>query len=82
MGYRESDGDEGEYIRRMAGMMRVYFSILWTPVRQKLSAYYGSTRYWEWFSRLLSPGNEELLESAAAAEIIYGMFYWLFRSLF
>ena len=74
MGFRDSDAGEADYIRRTAGIMRVYFAVLWSPVNKKLHAYYTTSRYWEWFSRILAIGNEELLGTATAAEVIYSAF--------
>lgn len=79
-GYRKSSRNDAmesaeEYISRMTGMMRVYFHILKAPVSQPLDRRFETPRYWIWFARIM--GERELLETAAAAQIIYG---WLFFS--
>jgi nucleoporin GLE1 len=77
-GYRNSGSGSGggglesagEYISRMAGMMRVYFEILKVPVAQPLDRMFQMPRYWMWFARMTS--QRMLLETAVAAQLIYG----------
>jgi hypothetical protein len=65
----------------MAGMMRVYFFIFWSPVNGRLSPFFTTSRYWEWFGRMVTKVNEELLKTPAAVEIIYGVYILYFISL-
>jgi nucleoporin GLE1 len=64
----------GEYISRMAGMMRVYFSILKAPVGEPLDRMFQMPRLWTWFARIMR--QRGLLETAVAAQIIYGSFFF------
>jgi nucleoporin GLE1 len=68
----------GEYISRMAGMMRVYFEILKVPVAQPLDRMFQMPRYWMWFARMTS--QRMLLETAVAAQLIYGSSFPLFQT--
>lgn len=75
MGFRKSgDHDayesEAEFAARVAGIMRVYFSILKiVPTRGPLKPSYQLPRYWTWFARLL--GERALMESAVAAHLMH-----------
>jgi nucleoporin GLE1 len=74
MGYRKGNGEglesTSEYISRVAGVMRVYFSILKAPVTSPLHRSFQMPRYWTWFARIM--GEQGLLETAVAPQIIYG----------
>ncbi|KAJ3554600.1 hypothetical protein NP233_g12387 [Leucocoprinus birnbaumii] len=75
MGFRKNgDSDsyesEAEYASRVAGIMRVYFSILKiVPARGPLKPSYQLPKYWTWFARLL--GERALMESPVAAQLMH-----------
>lgn len=73
MGYRTNDDDQREtlsdHVMRVSGMMRVYFLILAAPVPQPLDKMFQLPRLWTYFARMI--GDERLLETAVAAQVIY-----------
>ncbi|KAF7298730.1 hypothetical protein MIND_00820500 [Mycena indigotica] len=77
MGYRRSVEDNvprepvGEYMLRVAGIMRVYFAVLKLPPNngQPLNPLFQMPRLWVWLARLM--GSERMLESPVAAQLIY-----------
>nr|GAT49335.1 predicted protein [Mycena chlorophos] len=77
LGYRRSVEDRvareplAEYMQRIAGCMRVYFAVLRIPpnAARPINSMFQMPRVWVWFARLL--GNERLLESPVAAQLIY-----------
>ncbi len=81
MGLRKNgDGNvfesESDFTSRVAGIMRIYFSVLKiVPQRGPLKPMFQLPRYWTWFARLL--GERALLETAVAAQIMYSKFYFL-----
>ncbi|CAL1712569.1 unnamed protein product [Somion occarium] len=71
MGIMTVDGqDEGlsEHTARVAGIMRVYFHILFAPTPKPLDPLFRLPRYWTWFARILT--DSKLLESPVAPELI------------
>jgi nucleoporin GLE1 len=88
MGYRDGE-TESEYLTRVAGMMRVYFLVMWSPgiqdggsaeEQRSMLRMYQPARFWVWFSRLLAAQGWGLLESAVGAEVIYGTFLTVFST--
>lgn len=75
MGHREGE-TESEYSMRVAGMMRVYFLILWSPLEgnQTMDRLFQTSRLWTWFSRLLGSEGGHLLRTAVGAEVVHGPF--------
>jgi nucleoporin GLE1 len=77
MGYRQNGKGEtenvGEYVTRVAGLMRVYFAILRTPVVKPLHRMFQLPRYWIWFARIMAQVG--LLETAIAPQLIYGEWF-------
>jgi len=72
MGYRTSNDEQestGEYITRIAGMMRVYFLVLAAPVEKPLDNMFRLPRYWAYFTRMMN--EERLLSTAVAAQVLY-----------
>lgn len=87
MGYRKNGGEdsdsfesEAEFTSRVAGIMRIYFSILKIAPRQALKPMFQSPRYWTWFARLL--GERSLLESPVAAQVMYSKYHRFYVSSF
>lgn len=80
MGFRKNgDGggfeSESDFTSRIAGVMRIYFSVLKiVPQRGPLKPMFQLPRYWTWFARLL--GERALLETAVAAQLIYSKLYF------
>lgn len=80
MGYRDSESGreaQGEYVQRVAGVMRVYFLVLMGPggVDRPLGKAWQTQRYWVYFARMLGGavgGGGSGVESAVAAEILFG----------
>ncbi|GJE98233.1 GLE1-like protein-domain-containing protein [Phanerochaete sordida] len=70
-GLRRRDEPLGEHLQRVAGMMRVYFTVLaaGAAFERQLDPRFRVQRYWQYFARLLS--QPQLLDSPVAAEIIY-----------
>ncbi|KAL0958982.1 hypothetical protein HGRIS_014297 [Hohenbuehelia grisea] len=87
MGYRAT-GEEGEglestteYSARVAGLMRVYFSVLSLSTASpsqpggpadldaRSKALFSQPRMWTWFARLLT--QRSLLESSTAAQVVH-----------
>ena len=71
-GWRKEDGQEestGEHMNRIAGIMRVYTTILFAQTPKPLDTLYRLPRYWTWFARILS--EPVLLQSPVAAEVIF-----------
>lgn len=89
MGYQQSEATDGsmvweteeQYNMRMAGIMRVYFSILAIrPPRQPLKGSMWQTpMYWRWIARLLGSdgGGRAMLEKSVAADVLAGRFFWV-----
>lgn len=81
MGYRDSeDGKEtqSDYVTRVAGIMRVYFLVLMGVggLDKPLGKMWQTPRYWSYFARMLGGGvrgGNTGIESAVAAEVLYGM---------
>ncbi|KZP13350.1 hypothetical protein FIBSPDRAFT_797908 [Athelia psychrophila] len=79
MGYRDSENGRearGEYVQRVAGVMRVYFLVLMGPggVDRPLGKPWQTQRYWVYFARMLGGavgGGSSGVESAVAAEILF-----------
>jgi nucleoporin GLE1 len=78
MGYRLMDGGaretQGEYIVRVAGIMRVYFLVLVrATVDAPLERMWQTPRYWAYFARMMG-GAVDIAEvgSAVAPEVLYG----------
>ncbi|KAF8548731.1 hypothetical protein OG21DRAFT_1516002 [Imleria badia] len=72
MGYRVSSGEQestGDYVTRIAGMMRVYFLVMAAPVAKPLDNMFRLPRYWTYFSRMMN--DERLLSTAVAAQLLY-----------
>lgn len=85
MGYRTNDDQRetlSEHVMRVSGMMRVYFLILAAPVPQPLEKMFQLPRFWTYFARMI--GDERLLETAVAAQVLHGAFFcfaiWCFSS--
>lgn len=75
-GWRKEDNQEeniGDHMNRVAGIMRVYISILFAQTPKPLDSLYRLPRFWTWFARILS--EPILLQSPVAPELIYSMFY-------
>lgn len=69
-GENESYESEADFTARVAGSMRIYFSVLKiVPTRGPLKTSFQLPRYWTWFARML--GERALLESAVAAQVMY-----------
>jgi nucleoporin GLE1 len=71
----EQRESQAEYITRVSGIMRVYFLILIGEggVDRPMNAKVWQTgRYWSYFARMLGGCVGGGLESAVAAEILYG----------
>lgn len=89
MGYRDSaDGWEtqGDYVQRVAGIMRVYFLVLMGDggVGKPLGRAWQTPRYWGYFARMLGGGvggGNAGVESAVAAEVLFSMSDFLFCGL-
>jgi nucleoporin GLE1 len=83
MGYRDGE-TEGDYLTRVAGIMRVYFGAMWSRAPRSTSGQasmlrmYQPGRFWVWFSRIMAAQGGELLKSAVGAEVIYGAFLTFF----
>ena len=77
MGYQINDEKQREglsdHVMRVSGMMRVYFLILTAPVAQPLEKMFQLPRLWTYFARMM--GDERLLETAVAAEVLHGGSY-------
>lgn len=76
MGYRVSENQvEGlsDHVMRVSGMMRVYFLILTAPVPEPLEKMFQLPRFWTYFARMM--GDERLLETAVAAEVLHGVYF-------
>ncbi|PFH48824.1 hypothetical protein AMATHDRAFT_149026 [Amanita thiersii Skay4041] len=77
MGYRKSANGEdiestSEYCSRVAGIMRVYFSVLKVkPLTKPLGPMFQSLRYWVWFARIVGGQYRSLLESPVAPFLIH-----------
>ncbi|KAG8221496.1 GLE1-like protein-domain-containing protein [Butyriboletus roseoflavus] len=72
MGYRVSSGEQesmGDYVTRVAGMMRVYFLVMVAPVAKPLDSMFRLPRYWTYFTRMMN--DERLLSTAVAAQLLY-----------
>lgn len=73
MGYRVNDNQReslSDHVMRVSGMMRVYFLILAAPVPQPLEKMFQLPRFWTYFARMM--GDERLLETVVAAEVLHG----------
>jgi nucleoporin GLE1 len=76
MGYRTYDKQRetlSDHVMRVSGMMRVYFLILAAPVPQPLDKMFQLPRFWTYFARMI--GDERLLETAVAAQVLHGAFF-------
>ncbi len=72
LGYRDAEESLADYTSRISGMMRVFFTILATPVNHPLDPVVRLPRYWTFFSRMLK--EPQLLESSVAAQVLYSKF--------
>jgi len=73
MGYKVNEQQReslSDHVMRVSGMMRVYFLILAAPVPQPLEKMFQLPRFWTYFARMM--GDERLLETAVAAEVLHG----------
>ncbi|KAA1472669.1 hypothetical protein DENSPDRAFT_839008 [Dentipellis sp. KUC8613] len=66
-GYREGE-TSAERAARVAGLLRVYFSILLLPAPQPLPRPFQLPRYWAYFARMLA--QPRLLDAPLAAELL------------
>lgn len=77
MGYQINDEKQREsmsdHIMRVSGMMRVYFLVLTAPVPQPLDKMFQLPRFWTYFARMM--GDERLLETPVAAEVLHGTYF-------
>jgi nucleoporin GLE1 len=62
-----------DYVARVAGIMRVYFSLLLLPPSSPLPREFHTPRLWMFIARLV--GQPALLQSALAMELLSGMSY-------
>ncbi|KAI0795044.1 GLE1-like protein-domain-containing protein [Abortiporus biennis] len=69
LGYKSKEEPLSEYISRVSGIMRVYFHILFLETPKPLDPAFRTTRFWIYFSRILSQPN--LLQSPVAPQILY-----------
>jgi nucleoporin GLE1 len=60
-----------DHISRVAGIMRVYFSLLLLPPPTPLSREFHTSRLWTFVARLV--GQPALLQSSLAAQVLSGM---------
>jgi len=80
MGYRLVGGErretQGEFIVRVAGIMRVYFLIIIrATVDAPLGRVWQTPRYWSYFARMVGGAvSVEEVRSAVAPEVLYGAF--------
>jgi nucleoporin GLE1 len=71
---------EADFTMRVAGIMRIYFSVLKiVPVRGPLRSQFQLPRYWTWFARML--GERQLLESAVSAQVMHSKCFMTLLSL-
>jgi nucleoporin GLE1 len=73
MGYKVNESQReslSDHVMRVSGMMRVYFLILAAPVPQPLEKMFQLPRFWTYFARMM--GDERLLETVVAAEVLHG----------
>ena len=64
---------EAEFMTRISGIMRIYFSILRiVPAKGPLQTYFQFPRCWIWFARML--GERVLLEKTVAAQLMHSLY--------
>lgn len=69
--YREDEvNGSAEMVARVAGIMRVYFTMLVIDHPKPMAKVYQTGRLWAWLARLM--GSPGLLTHPLAAELIYG----------
>lgn len=67
---KREDESMVDYAARMAGVMRLYFAILWSDAGQPLPRQFQRPRYWAWVSRIVS--QPRLLATPIAADLLAG----------
>ncbi|KZV71044.1 hypothetical protein PENSPDRAFT_606428 [Peniophora sp. CONT] len=65
---KREDESMVDYAARMAGVMRLYFAILWADAGQPLPRQFQRPRYWAWVSRIVS--QPRLLATPIAADLL------------
>ncbi|VDC00507.1 unnamed protein product [Peniophora sp. CBMAI 1063] len=65
---RREDESMVDYAARMAGVMRLYFAILWAEAGQPLPRQFHRQRYWAWVARIVD--QPRLLATPIAADLL------------